>query len=487
LLLGGAVDRARNIVIAPRKDEERRWTSLDASTRIVLLGAALRRLLNIVVAAASSPCSYNLARAPKISNWTNDFSVVSESLIPQPLNLTQGKYPGLSRRVCRYSVVFREAAWIVTSSFSIDMWLLPRMLPHRGQSSASAPTLVSRRAASTLLLLLVLLSRSPPAVQSFGWSHVVVQPLATASLSGAANGCPLISSDGVSHNKNRIVGPLSASSTSAAEHDVGIDQVDLTESGTNVEEGGGPSTTETLVFTGDFAHLSDPIPKSRRSELAAFLRRDEAKHLLLSVGGKRPATRRELSKELLDLWVESCSDDGGYGDASLPDPDVDEVISSESIVNFPGLKMTSVIYSGTKLRTTGGDTSDSLPSHEFVMVAEQQRVEGPPPMVWLYRKLTGNDKSSERGPKLSKGRARSRVSIVETDDGTSLALSFATELQIRVDFPRFLVKALPTTKEKMEEQGSAAVLKTVSQDIKDAVAATREAFLNQLASAASTE
>jgi hypothetical protein len=45
------------------------------------------------------------------------------------------------------------------------------------------------------------------------------------------------------------------------------------------------------------------------------------------------------------------------------------------------------------------------------------------------------------------------------------------------------VKALPTTKEKMEEQGSAAVLKTVSQDIKDAVAATRDAFLSQFSTA----
>jgi hypothetical protein len=374
-------------------------------------------------------------------------------------------------------------------SCAMTSWSPPPMPPRRGKTASSSPPLVRWRAASVLLLLLSICY--PPAAESFGVSSnvvVVVPPVGTAA--SAANSRPLHSGDSIRHNKNRVVGPLlSASSSSTAEQEAVLDQVDLTEG-----DGESSSTTETLVFTGDFVHLSDPIPKSRRSELAAFLRRDEAKRLLLSVGGKRPATRRELSKELLDLWVESCSDDdghGGYGEASLPDPDVDEVISSESIVNFPGLKMTSVIYSGTKLRTTRGngnnDNSDSLPSHEFVMVAEQQRVEGPPPMVWLYRKLTGIDKSSEQGPKLSKGRARSRVSIVETDDGTSLALSFATELQIRVDFPRFLVKALPTTKEKMEEQGSAAVLKTVSQDIKDAVAATRDAFLNQLASAASTE
>jgi hypothetical protein len=381
---------------------------------------------------------------------------------------------------------------LTVSSFSYAMssWSPPPMPPRPGKTASSSPPLARWRAASVLLLLS---SCPPPAAESFGVSNVVVPPVGTAS--SAANSCPLNSRDSISHNKNRVVGRplLSASSSSTAEHEAALDQVDLTEGDLNNEGGESSSTTETLVFTGDFVHLSDPIPKSRRSELAAFLRRDEAKHLLLSVGGKRPATRRELSKELLDLWVESCGDDGhgGYGEASLPDPTVDEVISSESIVNFPGLKMTSVIYSGTKLRTAGGDgindNSDSLPSHEFVMVAEQQRVEGPPPMVWLYRKLTGIDKSSERGPKLSKGRARSRVSIVETDDGTSLALSFATELQIRVDFPRFLVKALPTTKERMEEQGSAAVLKTVSQDIKDAVAATRDAFLNQLASAASTE
>jgi hypothetical protein len=373
-------------------------------------------------------------------------------------------------------------------------WSPPPMPPRPGKAaSSSSPPLVRWRAASVLILLS---SCSPPAAESFGVSSnvVVVPPVGTAA--SAANGCPLHSSDSIRHNKNRVVGRslLSASSSSTAEQEAVLDQVDRTEGDLNKKGGDSSSTTtETLVFTGDFVHLSDPIPTSRRSELAAFLRRDEAKNLLLSVGGKRPATRRELSKELLDLWVESCGDDdghGGYGEASLPDPDVDEVISSESIVNFPGLKMTSVIYSGTKLRSTsanGDDKSDSLPSHEFVMVAEQQRVEGPPPMVWLYRKLTGIDKSTEEGPKLSKGRARSRVSIVETDDGTSLALSFATELQIRVDFPRFLVKALPTTKEKMEEQGSAAVLKTVSQDIKDAVAATREAFLNQFASAASTE
>jgi hypothetical protein len=369
------------------------------------------------------------------------------------------------------------------SSLAMTLFLMNRMPPLRASASSSSLSSASsspllRRAATATTLLLLILSSCPPAVEAFGWSNIVVPPVTTSALDGSGSGDTT-----AQHNKSPLLGPLSASSSSStAEHDVVLDQADAAEGATD-QQAGGDSTTETLVFTGDFVHLSEPIPKSRRSELAAFMRRDEARNLLLSVGGKRPATKRELSKDLLDLWVESCSDDDGYGESSLPDPDVDEVISSESVVNFPGLKLTSVIYSGTKLRAGTGSSDETLPSHEFVMVAEQQRVEGPPPMVWLYRKLTGIDKGSERAPKLSKGRARSRVSIVETDDGTALALAFATELQIRVDFPRFLVKALPATKEKMEEQGSAAVLKTVSQDIKDAVAATRDAFLSQFSAA----
>jgi len=238
------------------------------------------------------------------------------------------------------------------------------------------------------------------------------------------------------------------------------------------------SNTETLTFSCDYTHLSEPIPNESKEELAAYLRQNEAKSLLISVGGKRPARTCDLTPELLSLWKESC--DVFYGDASLPE-DGDEVIACESVINFPGLKYTSVIYSGTKL-VHGGD---GFPVHEFVLIAEQQRVEGPAPLVWVYRKLTGAENDPEGSINRSKGFARSRVFVLDKVD--HCALAFDVNVQIRVDFPKIFVRIMPFPKEKMEEQGSASVLKALTKDIIDAVDITRNSFLKLSATEMSVE
>jgi hypothetical protein len=221
---------------------------------------------------------------------------------------------------------------------------------------------------------------------------------------------------------------------------------------------------------------SPSVPADRRSDLAEFLRQKDARDRLASAGGRKTSQEHALTPDLRRLWINSCNE--CYGDASLPDPDRDAVVSCESVVRFPGLQLTSTVYVGAKLRCDAG-----MPEHEFVLIAEQQRLEGPPPMVWMYRKLTGMTDhaadSSNDGttPQPSKGHSKSRVSVVELDDGQSLALSLDTNLQIRVDFPSFLIRVLPASKERMEEQGSAAVLRAVSKDVVDAGNSTWDAFL----------
>jgi hypothetical protein len=292
---------------------------------------------------------------------------------------------------------------------------------------------------------------------------------------------------------------------------------------------GSSARTETLVFRCDFEHVTSSsslsasrvgtfVSADRRLELADFLQQKSVRDMLLSVGGKRSAQEHPLTPELRRLWEEQvCKDDADdfYGESCFL-PTIEEsssssagdhpvgIVSTETSIRFPGLTVTSIVYIGTKLlwdhlpppdASSRGMavTTTMMPAHEFVLLGEHQRVEGPPPLVWLYRKLTGIPDNDDDGGgdthaqgldgssavgtiRPSKARSWSRVAVVETLQG-GLALSFATALEIRVDFPSLLVKILPTSKEKMEEQGSAAVLKAVSKDIVDAVTLTWDAFL----------
>ena len=115
--------------------------------------------------------------------------------------------------------------------------------------------------------------------------------------------------------------------------------------------------------------------------------------------------------------------------------------------------------------------------------AEKLEPKGVAPVVWIFNELTGNNERKTGAfypPRQTK--ARSLVRVEDTIDG-SLVLRFDLILRVTIEFPAVLVKILPSSKEKMEEQGSTSILKTVSKDIEMAMQVAYDAFIEQFAAA----
>ena len=232
------------------------------------------------------------------------------------------------------------------------------------------------------------------------------------------------------------------------------------------------ATKEKLVFTADCTFTSEPILHFTRNQLQEFFDTPETQLLLVSAGGKRQVIRYPtLTPELKQLWLDACDT---YGSVYSP-LENDTALASDAIIQFPGLRQITTVLNGVKTQID----ANGLPKYVFILIGEKKQISGSPPIVWLYNKLTGADKEDADRFILNDTKASSVVSIVENPDG-SVAFKFSIELQIKVAFPRALVKILPTTKEKMEEQGSAAVLSAISTDIVDSLTETRRAFIQQL-------
>lgn len=225
-------------------------------------------------------------------------------------------------------------------------------------------------------------------------------------------------------------------------------------------------TKETLTFSVDYTLISDPIPAERKEEFLNLFQTNEICKSLLSAGGKRNVRESTLSPVFERYWDEISP--GRDADSKLFFTDTDS--------KFPGLTLLSTICNGCNLV----QDEAGRPKYEFVVLAEKQSVSGAPPVVWLFNKLTGDSRKNSGDFQKTVNAITSVASIV--DCGDSIALQFVVDVKIYVVFPRSLLKILPTSKEKMEEQGSASMRAAIVKDIDDAVAGTVNAFLNGTAS-----
>jgi hypothetical protein len=224
---------------------------------------------------------------------------------------------------------------------------------------------------------------------------------------------------------------------------------------------------ETLIFSVHLDKLSDKIPSNDANEVNSFCRSKECRNHFLSAGGKSAICEEERNEALEELWKQSS--EKWYGDTSMPDfENGDCVISTVTTVQFPGMKLLNTVYNGVKLL----EDSNGNPYYKCLMVADKKKPVGAPPVVWIYNKLVGTDSKAEYSP--ASGKAQSSVSIVEIDGGH--AIRFVCDVEIIVSFPKILMKILPSSKESIEEQGSASVRKAVEKDVINCLELTVEAF-----------
>jgi hypothetical protein len=224
---------------------------------------------------------------------------------------------------------------------------------------------------------------------------------------------------------------------------------------------------ETLKFVANIVASSSPLATVTKYDLNNFLKTTTCRDHFLSAGGTTNCIEEILTSELQQFWSDECF--SHYGLDLLPGVG-DTIVASESIVRFPGLKMVNTVYSGVKLVVAG----DISPSYQIILVAEKKRVVGAPPVVWLFNQLTGH--SSELEDIIRPPSARVQSSIFTTDTESGPCFTFDCRAEIIITFPKLLVKILPTTKEKMEEQGTASVKKTIEHDISKATKTVNEVF-----------
>ena len=230
--------------------------------------------------------------------------------------------------------------------------------------------------------------------------------------------------------------------------------------------------TEQLVFSGDYCGFTKSLPPGTSKNAAEeFMLQDTVRDLFFSAGGTRPIQQIKLTPELLHLWTECCE---YFGYDRIPTKD-DLMVQVESSVQFPGMKLTTCSASGMFLME---NESTGLKEYHTFFVAEEQRVSGLPPAVWLYNKLTGNDKKAKGTFHKASGKAISVISIQEQSEN-ALAFCFDIRLQIFVQFPRTLMKLLPMSKEKMEEQSGTSMRKAISKDVDLALESAYNLFLSQ--------
>jgi hypothetical protein len=232
------------------------------------------------------------------------------------------------------------------------------------------------------------------------------------------------------------------------------------------------SLKETLTFRADLSHISDPLLDAEVQKVTDFFRQAETRNYLLSAGGKRSVEEEPLTPTFKAMW-EDVSE--YFGSSSVPNED-DLLLTCTVEINFPGLTIVNKLLNGVKEVVS----DKGMPEYEFYLVGEMQETRGAPAVVWLFNTLTGANRKPKGEFSRSKAYALTSASIVEK--GGCAAFSFRSNIEINIEFPDVLIRILPASVEKMEKQGSDAVMKVLSREMAPAVIAVRDSFLKWQAS-----
>ena len=94
--------------------------------------------------------------------------------------------------------------------------------------------------------------------------------------------------------------------------------------------------------------------------------------------------------------------------------------------------------------------------------------------------MTGAGKDGKDNGENTDVSSFARVSYVPVDDNNMRFVLEAT-VSIAIKFPAFLLKILPTNKEKAEESGAKSISKSIEKDITKSLAAFEQAYESHIA------
>ena len=232
------------------------------------------------------------------------------------------------------------------------------------------------------------------------------------------------------------------------------------------EEAGGKCT---LQFRADINTESSALPYSSREKVEAFFTCPDNRNLFITAGGKREYEKVESSDSdaLLASWTRICAQEGN----AIPD-ESDEIFTVKTGgISFPGLTLETRATMGIKLVE-----KESGPTYEVTLIGDDRRVKGLPPVVYIFNKLTGGggDASVESGS--SDNVSTTNIICEFNQESSNVTFKTSTQFTINIRFPSILMKIIPTSKEKAEEQGSQAITKAVGKDVEQSMVVFEEAY-----------
>jgi hypothetical protein len=260
-----------------------------------------------------------------------------------------------------------------------------------------------------------------------------------------------------------------------------------------------------LVFKCSSIFHSDPIPMATPREIQEFFSDPKQLNCMVSAGNQSPIEHvTAVDSTLRQDWKDACQLVGATkwgADSSL----AESVIRvSTSAMNFPGLALTSNAFIGSRLLESidnddgdaDGTTLNGYPSYEFVLIRDEQTAKGFAPAVWLFNKLTGSQSATTSSSKKkakkdvlngnggkrrkTSPRTLSHVSVVPSNTlDDELCFQFKVNFEIKLSFPKVLLKILPMSKVKAEQEGSSAIQKTLNKDLTKVMVVLRDQYMEQ--------
>ena len=227
-----------------------------------------------------------------------------------------------------------------------------------------------------------------------------------------------------------------------------------------------------LKFVGEATTITDqvPIPPQAAGDgksLAAFFSVDGHRDLLMR-GVSNVVEPMEANKELMERWTAEAERVG----AVSPEEGDPLLQVTTAGIQFPGLKILSVATIGAKLIV---DDESGYPVHEFTLVKDTIRAEGPRPIRFIFNKLTAT-RDEEAKEQTTHSLTRTTAKSADLDD-QMITFTSSSYLEVDVSFPKVLLRILPVSKEKAEEQGSQSILKTIEKDSGPALESFKDAYL----------
>ena len=227
-----------------------------------------------------------------------------------------------------------------------------------------------------------------------------------------------------------------------------------------------------LKFVGEATTITDqvPIPPQASGDgksLAAFFSVDGHRDLLMR-GINNVVEPMEANKELMERWTAEAERVG-----AVPPEEGDPLLQVTTAgIQFPGLKILSVATIGAKLIV---DDESGYPVHEFTLVKDTIRAEGPRPIRFIFNKLIAT-RDEEAKEQTTHSLTRTTATSTDSDD-QMITFTSSSYLEVDVSFPKVLLRILPVSKEKAEEQGSQSILKTIEKDSGPALESFKHAYL----------